>query len=168
MLPLGDLFYSNSWAWRMFPGGFFLRPNSSNKCFTGFKVYNRDDLKELKETVKEEEICVISSIKEIYEEYRFVIRESRIIGASKYWEIEDSNVPKDVYVFVERILDNCKWSPDKCWTLDINKDKNGTMGLVEINSFSSSGLYKCELSGIIKEISEQAWIDFTRMIEDVK
>ena len=48
-----------------------------------------------------------------------------------------------------------EWQPDKAYTLDVCKS-NGEYFMLEANSFSCSGLYKCPPEPIVKSVSEAA------------
>ena len=53
--------------------------------------------------------------------------------------------------------------PDSVFVMDVCEDSDGRFWLLEINSFSSAGLYACDKAKIVKEVSaiaEEEWADW--------
>ena len=62
---------------------------------------------------------------------------------------------------VSAMLAEVRWRPDPIFMLDIC-ESGGRLWLVELNSFSSSWLYQCDLGRIVAEASElasRAWTE---------
>jgi len=54
------------------------------------------------------------------------------------------------------------YEPDPVWVLDICQLKNGSLKIIEVNSFSCSGLYACDMNPIVENVSrlaEKDWRD---------
>ena len=55
------------------------------------------------------------------------------------------------------------WHPDPVYVIDIVEDNNGKFWLMELNSFSSAGLYACDKQAIVREVSAIATEEFTNI-----
>jgi hypothetical protein len=140
----------------------FVRPNKGNKLFTGQLIeYERFDIdfENLNyHDIDASEIVIFSSPKIIDMEYRFIICDKQIIGNSVYrYRGELVSFPlcrqQDPVLFdyVERIANT--WQPEPVFTIDIAKTQLG-YNLLEINSFSCSGLYSADILNIVQRVSE--------------
>lgn len=140
----------------------FIRPDSGFKTFSGSLLNQHESLNHFLagHTVFSNEIVVVSSPKQIIQEWRLVVCGEKIVASSQYHKNGlldvDNNVPKTVLQIGQSILDSTDYRPEKCFVMDIGKTINGGIGLVEINSFSCSGFYACDIDSIVKEASEQA------------
>jgi hypothetical protein len=148
MLPVGDLL--NRLA-EFSP--FFIRPNSSNKSFTGYVVGDKEghEIQSLIRTIGPETLVVVAPQRSIDAEYRFVVCDRKIIAGTRYLPSESEDYPTLALCLAIKIAD-LEWQPDLCYTIDI-AESDGNMYLLEINSFSSSGLYSCKLAPIIRQVS---------------
>lgn len=148
MLPVGDLL--DRFA-EFSP--LFVRPNSSNKSFTGYAVGDeeRHEIQSLITTIGPETLVVVAPRKSIDTEYRFVACDKKIVAGTRYLPSESEDYPTLALCLAIEIA-NMDWQPDSCYTIDI-AECDGKMYLLEINSFSSSGLYSCKLSSIIRQVS---------------
>jgi len=62
----------------------------------------------------------------------------------------------ELHKFAEMIAK--EYSPEPIFCIDIGVCRNqNELKLIEINSFSCSGLYKCDETIIVKEVSEHCW-----------
>jgi hypothetical protein len=55
----------------------------------------------------------------------------------------------------------CEWQPDSIWVLDLCWSK-GAAYVLEINFFSCSAFYKCDLHFIVREasrVAQQKWTE---------
>jgi hypothetical protein len=168
MLPFVELNRRKVEVFNYFGGNCFIRPSTGFKSFTGevFSLEGWDkDIEWIKDRVSPESMIIISSAKNIDAEYRFVVANKKIISGSKYktnGELDIVSIAES-HLFVgmtealikAREISEEKWEPDKTYVIDIG-EYNGEMYLIEINSFSCSGLYACELEPIVKTISELA------------
>lgn len=154
MLPVGDLL--NRWhdwvdADRVIGNRcqFFIRPNSGAKPFTGFVVsYNRlPEIQKLVDSVGPETLVVVAPLRQISEEYRFVIVNRKVVTGCRY-------LPEESVLYDEGAWDvACKiaehpWQPDLAYTVDVARH-NDTFSLLEVNSFSCSGFYACDIPAIV-------------------
>jgi len=142
----------------------FMRPDSGAKTFQG-AVYPKDELDFELKTIEgyaglplDEILVVISSPKIIKKEFRIVVVDGKPISSSQYKKDGKLDVkeecPVDAWLLAQEIA-NSEWSPDTAYTLDICKS-DGEYFLLEINSFSCSGLYGCAVEPIVKCISKIA------------
>ncbi len=153
----------------------FFRPNSGAKTFTG-QILKREEIdKEFKlfesyaALPLDQIITIISTPKLIDKEWRFVVVDGKVIAQSQYKDNvegtirgqnseiepvikEGSNV--GAILLAEKIAAE-EWQPDRAYTLDICQQDDAWY-LLEANSFSCSGLYKCDPKPIVKEISRIA------------
>ena len=102
---------------------------------------------------------VIAAPRPIRREWRLIVSGDRVIGASQY-AVEGKRAiapgsPDDVREFVIAMLAEVRWRPDPIFMLDIC-ESGGQLWLVELNSFSSSWLYQCDMASVVAEASELA------------
>ena len=144
-------------------GEFFIRPNSGFKTFQGFIV---SDIKEFEldvrtQNISNETLCLITTVKEIDFEFRFVICDGEVIAGSQYsW-----NGKKDVRIDIlpeaqglAEMVAKDSWQPDSVYTVDVAilKGRNWIPKIIEFNSFASSGLYQCNRDIIVECVSRVA------------
>lgn len=65
--------------------------------------------------------------------------------------------------YVEEVLLNVKYNPHPVWCLDIALDTNGKPYVLEVGSFSVSGLYDTDKEKIVDRVSEIAYEEFKLM-----
>jgi hypothetical protein len=142
----------------------FIRPNSGAKTFTGQIIkkeeLDKDILAFSNYAAKpiDQILSVVYSPKCIESEYRFVIVDRKVVTGSQYIRNGKTYYSKKYSVESEELafkIAQEEWQPDISYTLDICKS-NGEYYLLEVNSFSCSGLYKCDVEKIVKEISRVA------------
>jgi len=163
MLPLLEFYRKREQIYKEFGenGDIFIRPSSGAKTFQGnifpyneieqeMKLMSQYGGKEL-----EDIICIISSPKKIQKEWRIVVAGGEPISASQYKngdKVEErEGCDVDAWLLAKEIGKE-EWQPDVACTLDICKCENKYY-LLEANSFSCSGLYKCSVEPIVKKIS---------------
>jgi hypothetical protein len=108
-------------------------------------------------------LVVIAAPKPITREWRLIVSGDRVIGASQY-AIEGARAiapgsPDGVREFAADMLSEVRWRPDPLFMLDIC-ESGGRLWLVELNSFSCSWMYQCDLAEVVAEASEiaaQTW-----------
>lgn len=146
----------------------FVRPDSGYKLFDGQVVRQQERQNFLDSTKKEynifpEDMIMISLYGEIDKEFRFLIGnfddENIIISGSQYiseGKVESSpDIPEECYDFVKDILAHANrigYNPAPAWTLDICY--NGSYWMLETGSFSSAGLYQCNMKNTVKQIEK--------------
>lgn len=63
--------------------------------------------------------------------------------------------PAEVQAFAENMLAEVRWRPDPIFMLDVCEAEE-RLWLVELNGFSCSWLYECDLATVIAKASEMA------------
>jgi len=141
----------------------FVRPDSGDKIFTGGLI----DLKEFdrfytknKEVIDPDCLVVVSSPKKILGEWRFwVTYEGEIVTQSCYQfhgqRCLVPSAPAGATHKVKEIL-NEKYYVDPIYCLDICEDADGDFWLLELNSFSSAGVYACDKEKLVEAASSLA------------
>lgn len=175
MIPFGELERKYSQIFEYFypsccsgPDGteLFIRPSSGFKLFTGqlisFDEFERDFQRLNYSPVDSNKIVILSRPLSISKEWRVVIVDGKAVTSSVYkdrgYAISSPTHPEDMDVlhkFAEMIAK--EYSPEPIFCVDIGVCKNqNKLKLIEINSFSCSGLYKCDKDIIVKAVSEEA------------
>jgi len=144
---------------RWYSDRLFVRPDSGAKLFNG-GTYTRDEFVKLNLSA---ELLVISSpVKKVDKEWRFVVTRNTIVAGSQYLPIETNVNSIKVIEYLQSILNELTWSPDDIYTVDICF-ANGSYHVLELNSFSCSALYKCDLAAVVECTSQLAineWNDY--------
>lgn len=137
----------------------FIRPDSGQKPFQAQLV----DLLDIDRFVEyrgdqKHQIVIISSPKNIRGEWRFVVtKDQEIIAMSTYrYQGQITKIPSapDGATTLVKELLNVGYYPDPVFCMDIAEDNDGNYWLLEINSFSSAGLYACNKERIVTRVSE--------------
>lgn len=148
----------------------FCRPDDGRKSFTGRVLYKEDfdDIEKISfHTIDPEQLIVVASPRNIVEEYRVVIVNKQPITSSLYKEnhrasrliqLDETHTPSEVLALAASAAKT--FAPDGCFVMDIGVLKSGEIKVIELNSFSCSGLYKCNLSKIVEAVSQQAINDW--------
>ena len=161
MIPVGDIARKMPELLRRFKGKMFIRPNSGNKCFSGFVFDGNVDHFMYRHMLHScvDELAVVSSCKTIDAEWRVFCTNERLISWSLYKEkgmmkmehgcnVAVSNICKDV---IEALYP----FPDPIFVLDICKSE-GSYHLLEMGSFSCAGMYDCDVNEIVRIATEIA------------
>ena len=149
----------------------FIRPDRSDKIFTGTTIHKNDknidekfELIEFYDFDKNELILISPCHDDIIlgNEYRIIVTENKIITGSSYspsTNIEENidnildNKQHKLTEFVYKIID-MNYNPDLIYVIDICElDKNWYF-LNEVGSISMCGLYKCNIEKFVINISE--------------
>jgi hypothetical protein len=151
-----------------FGDAYFLKPDAVTKAFTGFVMTREKYLTEV-ETLKKQGIdpamvCVVAKPRPIEAEFRFVVADREVVTGSQYRWADRSDVRLDVLpicVEMAQEVANRKWQADRCYTCDVAL-LNGrtTARVVELNTFSSSGLYACDTRKIVEAVSASAYREY--------
>lgn len=166
MFPFGELNRRKDFLYDAFGQDecIFIRPNTGNKVFTGqiveFDRWDRDMENLGRGTISPEVLVIVARPRNIIKEWRMVIVDNQIIAASQYKPNKSFGANIKALKFAREVLDNINYSPDRAWCLDIAQTKVGNFGVIEVNSFSSSGLYKCDVECIVQEVSRVAIEEF--------
>lgn len=142
-------------------GRFFVRPLTDDKLFAG-TVLDRAEAAEWHErirgadstwTITPQTPIVVSAVKPIRNETRFVIVDGAVVAGSLY-----RRGPTVVYSpeVEPRILAYAKgmaagWTPDRVCVMDVADTPDGPK-IIEFNTFNSAGWYACDVSEIVQAI----------------
>lgn len=106
---------------------------------------------------------VISTPKEIKREWRLMIIDGKIVSGCQYATLGGKDVvpdcPNEVLAFSENVLASVSWRPDPAFMMDVG-EAEGRLSLVELNGFSSSWLYRVDLTAVVaaaSELAERLW-----------
>lgn len=138
----------------------FIKPLSGLKEFTG-QVANWDDkLSHLH--IEPETLCVIASPKEIQAEFRYIIAERRVVTGSEYRWDDVLDVRRDTLPECDALaakIAAAPWQADIVYVCDIAMTNEGPK-VIELNAFSSSGLYACDTYKIVEAVGRAAMKEF--------
>jgi hypothetical protein len=142
----------------------FARPTSCFKLFVGRRIDREVFPTALAPTRYDPTtLVVIAAPKVIEREWRLVVAGDRVLSGSQYavqgQRAISPECPAEVRRFAEAMLSEIRWCPDPIFMLDVCESDN-RLSLVELNSFSGSWLYQCDLSVVVAEASslaERAW-----------
>jgi hypothetical protein len=149
-------------------GCIFVRPSSGFKEFAGatvpFEDMNKNTLGFGFYHENPELLTVVTTSKIITKEWRFVVAKKKVITGSQYRlgkDVEPELVETtcEAALYAQSIVDAVEWEPDPIYTLDVC-ESNGELFLLELNGFSTSGLYDCDLEIIVRVASKMAEEDW--------
>jgi hypothetical protein len=138
----------------------FARPTGCHKLFVG-RCITRDSFARALAPTRYDPttLVVVAAPRSIAREWRLVVVGDHVIAGSQYAEDGRRAIalacPAEVRDFAESMLAEIHWSPDPIFMLDVC-ESGGRLWLVELNSFSGSWLYQCDLSAVVAEASELA------------
>ena len=164
MLPYGELLRQKDFLYETLgnSGCLFIRPSSGFKLFTGTVVHVDKYEREVEcfglYDVEPHKVVVVSEPQNLLEEWRLVIADQRCVTGSLYKNagkiVHSPEVPQEVIDYGNLVAGT--WQPDPVFVLDVCRLKSGELKLIEINSFSSSGLYVCDKAKIVEAASAMA------------
>lgn len=138
----------------------FVRPDRVTKSFTGFAItpdrfeYEMSCLDRLS-GVGAEELVVVASAKLIDQECRYVVADGKIVAKSTYGWVEgfvpSTTTDPRCDAIAEEVAGR-DWQPDTVYTCDIALSA-GRARVVELNSFSCSGLYACDTAAVARAVT---------------
>jgi hypothetical protein len=143
----------------------FARPAGCHKVFSGRCVFKDDFTAALAPTRYDPTTpVVLAAPREISREWRLVVSGDRVIAASQY-AVEGSKAvepgcPPEVTTFGEEMLSEVPWRPDPIFMMDVC-EADSQFWLVEINGFSTSWLYACDVAAVVAkaaELATDAWL----------
>jgi len=106
-------------------------------------------------SVTDETMILISPLKDIIGEFRFVVCDGQVVTGSEYrWDDRlDIRIdyPIECFDLAEKIA-NHDWQVDDAYIVDVASTIEGPK-VIELNSFSCAGLYACDLEKIVKSLS---------------
>lgn len=138
----------------------FIRPDRGDKPFQAqlLDLLDLDRFVERYNDIKHE-LVLVSTPKKIIGEWRYVVTDDKqILGYSLYnYQRQITKMPSaptEATEFCKKILD-IRYFPDPVFCIDICSDSDNNYYLLELNSFSSAGLYKCNKENIVREVSRK-------------
>jgi hypothetical protein len=166
LLPFGEVIRRGFDA---FGDAYFIKPDSKIKAFTGFVMTREKYQTELttlrdKSAIEDDLICVVARPRAIEAEFRFVIADREVVTGSQYRWDDRPDIRLDILpVCVEMAQEVARrpWQPDRCYTCDVALVDGGTRArVVELNTFSSSGLYACDTRKIVEAVSAASYREY--------
>jgi len=166
MLPFAELKRRKESLFEQYgeDGCIFVRPSSGFKTFTG-KVIEQNIFEKEYESLGLYDVAphatvVVSTPKNVKQEWRLIIVDMRVIAGSLYNDrttnLDYKGYPEDVAEYAKNVL-KTEYQPDRAWTLDICRTSDGELHLLEIGGFSCAGMYSAEIQPIVREVSRVAW-----------
>lgn len=138
----------------------FARPTSCQKLFVG-RCIDRESFSDALAPARYDptSLVVVAAPNPIGREWRLVVVGDRVVSGSQYAvggeRAITADCPSEVREFAATMLAEVRWRPDPVFMLDVC-ESGGRLWLVELNSFSGSWLYRCDLPSVIAEASELA------------
>jgi hypothetical protein len=138
----------------------FARPTSCHKLFVGRRV-SREAFSSILSPTRYDPATaiVIARPRDIGREWRLIVIGDRVVSGSQY-AIEGKraiapDLPHEVTAYAQSMLSEVRWRPDPIFMLDVC-ESDGRLWLVELNSFSGSWLYECDLGAVVAGAAELA------------
>ena len=152
----------------------FIRPSDGFKSFPGQTLPKENFEFEFEVLTKsyggldDDILVVISPIKNIEEEYRFIAVDGKVVSGSLYM---DRNNRKEWSAYYDKL---CKdqdafdfadkmakiYQPDKAYTIDVCKLSNGEYKMIELNSFCCGSMYGNDYDKVVNAINRVCIDDF--------
>lgn len=135
---------------------FFIRPLEDNKAFDGV-VMDMETFVPWCRSVANQSIAsmpvVVSSVKDIYREYRLFVVQGKVVTGSVYKMAGKAvavelNEP-EVVDYANRI--DKKWAPAESYVIDIAATAKG-FKVIEFNNINSSGFYASDVDSYVRAI----------------
>lgn len=174
-LPFGELERKHNEVYRLFGvSRLFVRPDSGAKVFTGLVIEQDAAAFELKSlmsltSVTTDTLVLIAPAQSISVEYRFFIVEGMVVTGSQYMRDGMPEVSQDVdsecLAAAERVA-GLPWQIDLAYACDIGLI-DGVPKLIELNAFSTSGLYACNGKALFEAVAHAAWREYNGEISIV-
>ena len=159
ILPLGDFDRLRNYLFNSLgvSNSLFIRPNNGFKQFTGGVIDEKESLEHFLcgSHFFKNDLVLVAKPTKIWREWRLVACNKKIITASQYQKYglleKEMGCPPEVLELGNRIAN--KWQPEQAFIIDIAETHDGYY-LLELNSFSCSGLYECESREIVRKVSQ--------------
>ena len=156
----------------------FIKPESGLKEFVGQVVCGLKELDELSPhaPIDDDTLCIVASPKIIKAEFRYVICEKEVIAGTEYRWDNVLDVRRDTHPICDALVKKvaeADWQADTCYVCDIalvddftDADWGGpptgeAAKIIELNAFSSSGLYACDTYKIVEAVSKAALKEYS-------
>ena len=162
IVPAGEVAWRADELFAALGGGgeVFVRPDGVEKLFTG-QCVSRDRLAEATAPARfrEGSRVVVAPARQVGAEWRLVVAGDAVVAGSRYREdgrtVIRPGFPRDVGNFAAEILSRVAWRPDDVFMMDVC-ESDGRRYLLELNGFSCSGLYGCDVAAVVAAASELA------------
>lgn len=141
----------------------FIRPDGFDKNFDGGLV-ERDDFdswfrRTRSPQTPENTLCVVSGPQVIDNEWRLIIRHGRVIAGSSYRiggrVLRTHAPPAIVLQFAESVASDPYPGLPNIYVMDV-ASVGDRLTVVEVGSINACGFYGCDMSVVIKAVSEEA------------
>lgn len=141
-------------------GKLFVRPDAGDKGFTGTVVDRKGFAPALAPARYDPTtLVVVAAPRTITREWRLVVARGAVVAASLYRDAGGAprarGCPAEVTAFAEKLLAQVAWRPDPMFMLDVCEAEGG-LHVLELNGFSCSGLYECDLGEVVRAATECA------------
>ena len=162
ILPGVEAIRQRDWLFGVFgrDGEVFARPTCCQKVFTG-RCMDADAFAAGLSPTRYDPatLVVVAAPRVIGREWRLVVAGDRVVAGSRYAVDGQKAVapgcPAEVTTFVEGMLGEIRWRPDPIFMVDV-AEADGRLWLVELNGFSCSWLYACDLAAVVEVACELA------------
>ena len=155
-LPFGALPHADV---RFFGDEVFIRPDAAIKQFDG-QVIRTADLKRPGGILGIARgiggLVVLSEVVEMGDEYRVFCRNGEAMCWSMYKPTVSPIVPKEVILMAEKAAKRLIESTGSVISVDVAKNAEGQLRLVEVNGVNAAGLYACDLEAFISMMEAEA------------
>jgi hypothetical protein len=162
ILPGVEAIRQRDWLFEVFgkEGEVFARPTGCDKVFTGRCIFKDAFAPALGPTRYDPAtLVVVAAPREVGREWRLVVAGDRVVAGSQYAaegsKCVEPACPEEIRAFAESMLAAVRWRPDPIFMVDVC-ESGGRPWLVELNGFSTSWLYACNLETVVAEASELA------------
>ncbi|MDT8924833.1 ATP-grasp domain-containing protein [Pseudomonas taiwanensis] len=168
-VPYAQLIRRPEWFFDLFQSEtLFIRPDSGAKTFTGLPIKRDQAAQEFSAlrqltNVPVETLTLVSRGVLVEAEYRFVIVNRKVVAGSRYMvsgEIDISTEVDSACQALAQQVASHAYQVDIAYTCDV-AISNGRPKVVELNAFSTSGLYACDIKAVYHAIIEAAWLEHT-------
>jgi hypothetical protein len=169
MLPFGELLRCKELLFDTLgiEGAIFVRPNSCQKSFTGQPAHWESFEKDVEfmafYDVPPHALVIVSSPKQITHEWRYVVADGRAVSGSLYKHngtLEKRPETDPAADRLAQLLASHVFQPDRVWTADICRTAEGDYRLLEIGGLSCADLYLCDLTAVVRAVSNVAVADW--------
>lgn len=142
----------------------FIRPNGGDKVFDG-QVVTKEELLTLKDQYCDDfgdPVVIVAEPRNIVEEYRVVVVGDKAVSGCRYKTKSISNLQLDVeridprhrvMDYVNKVLKEVDYRPGPAFIVDVAWSPLMGDRVVELNSFTCSGLYDADPKPIIENMS---------------
>lgn len=150
----------------------FIKPDSGMKEFAGKTIHYDNFDSEINsmnqiEIVNPESLCVVAEVKQIDAEFRYIIVNNEVVTGSEYRWDNILDVRRDTLPICDELANyvaKMDWQADTVYVCDIALSKKEAK-IIELNAFSSSGLYACDTYKIVNAVTNAALKEYNGDID---